>query len=113
MKAIVCIKYGPPDVLELKEIEKPNTKGNEVLIKVHTSTVTPMDWHFPQLGKNFIARMIAGLIKARSNILGVELAGEVEAVGKDVKLFKQGDQVYGGGRPGSHAECVYPKTKWV
>ena len=106
MKAIVYTKYGSPDVLELKELEKPVPKDNEVLIKVHAATVTPMDWHFRQPGKNIIARVMAGLTKPKNSILGVELAGEVEAVGKDVKLFKQGDQVYAGGRPGAHAEYV-------
>jgi NADPH:quinone reductase-like Zn-dependent oxidoreductase len=106
MKAIVYTKYGPPDVLELTEVEKPEPKDNEVLIKVYATTVTPMDWHFRQPGKNIIARMMAGPIKPKNSILGVELAGEVEAAGKDVKLFKQGDQVHAGGRPGAHAEYV-------
>ena len=109
MKAIVYTKYGSPDVLELKEVEKPAPKDKEVLIKVHATTVTPMDWHLRQPGMNIIARMIAGLIKPKNPILGVEFAGEVEAVGKDVKLFKKGDQVYGGGQPGAHAEytCIH------
>ena len=106
MKAIVYHKYGSPDVLELKEVEKPVPKDNEVLIKVHATTVTPMDWHFRQPGKNVIARMMAGPIKPKNPILGVELAGEIEAIGKAIKLFKAGDQVYAGGRPGAHAEYV-------
>ena len=106
MKAVVYTKYGPPDVLELKEVEKPAPKDNEVLIKVHATTVTPMDWHFRQPGMNVIARMMAGPIKPNNPILGVELAGEIEAIGKDVKLFKEGDQVYAGGKPGAHAEYV-------
>ena len=111
MKAIVYTRYGPPDVLELKEVEKPAPKDNEVLIKVHATMVTPMDWRFRN-GKTFIARLMTGLLKPKDSILGVELAGETEAVGKDVKLFKEGDQVYGVGRTGAHAEytCM-PKDK--
>jgi hypothetical protein len=74
MKAIVCTKYGPPDVLEFKEVEKPEPKNNELLIKVHASTVTPMDWRFRQ-GKNIIARMMAGPIKPKNSVLGIELVG--------------------------------------
>jgi len=105
VKAIVYTKYGPPDVLQLKEVEKPAPKENEVLIKVCATTVTPMDWRFRQ-GKTIIARFMTGLLKPKNSILGVEFAGEVEAVGKAVKQFKKGDQVYGGGRPGAHAEYV-------
>jgi len=90
MKAIVYTKYGSPDVLELKELEKPTPKDNEVLIKVHASTVSSIDLKFRQ-GNNIIARMMSGLITPKNSILGSELAGEVESVGKDVKLFKQGD----------------------
>ena len=104
MKAAVYRKYGPPEVLKIEEVEKPVPKDNEVLIKVHATTVTPMDWHFRQPGMNVIARMMAGPIKPKNPILGVELAGEIEAVGKDVKRFKEGDQVIAGGQPGGHAE---------
>ena len=104
MKAVVYTKYGSPDVLDLKEVEKPVPKDDEVLIKVHASTVTPMDWHLRQPGMNIIARMIAGLIKPKNPILGVEYSGEVEATGKDVKQLKRGDKVFGGGRTGAHAE---------
>ena len=111
MKAIVYTKYGPPDVLELKEVEKPTPKDNEVLIKVHASTVSSIDLRFRQ-GKNIIARMMSGLIKPKSNVLGSELAGEVESVGKDVKLFKKGDQVYAAGQMGGHAEyACMPEEK--
>jgi len=108
MKAIVYTKYGPPEVLELKDVEKPAPKDNEVLIKVHATTVTPMDWRFRN-GKTLIARFMTGLLKPKPSyhILGVELSGNVEAAGKDIKLFKPGDQVYGGGPPtGAHAEYV-------
>ena len=113
MKAVVYTKYGPPDVLEQAEVEKPAPKDNEVLIKVHASSVSPMDFRFRQ-GTTIIARFMTGLLKPKPGmmILGVEFAGEVEAVGKNVKLFKPGDQVYGGGQPGAHAEYIYmPEEK--
>ena len=78
----------------MKEVEKPSPKDDEVLIKVHASTVTPMDFRFRD-GTTVIARFMTGLRKPKNTILGIELAGEVEALGKDAKLFKEGDQVYG------------------
>ena len=84
MRAVVFTKYGSPDVLELKEIEKPTPEDNEVLIKVKASTVTPMDWRFRN-GRTLIARFMTGLLKQRIGyrILGVEFSGEIEAAGKD------------------------------
>jgi NADPH:quinone reductase-like Zn-dependent oxidoreductase len=99
MKAIVCTKYGPPDVLKLKEVEKPIPKDNEVLIKVHATTVTKYDcWmrsSTAPTGFGLLMRIASGIRKPKQPILGTELAGEIESVGKDVKLFKKGDQVFG------------------
>ena len=77
MKAVVYTKYGPPDVLELKEVEKPAPKDNEVLIKVHATTVTPMDWRFRN-GKTLIARLfMTGLLKPKNSILGLSWPGKL------------------------------------
>jgi NADPH:quinone reductase-like Zn-dependent oxidoreductase len=118
MKAIVHTKYGPPDELQLKEVEKPVPGDNEVLIKVHATTVTTTDCNvrnftFVPKSFKFFARMMFGFKKPKVNILGIDLAGVIEAVGKDVKLFKPGDQVFGspGTKMGAHAEysCI-PET---
>ena len=94
MKAIVYHKYGPPDVHEYQEVEKPTPKHNEVLIKVHAVTVNRTDCGFLR-AKPFIVRFFTGLIKPRRTILGNEFAGKIEAVGKDVTSFKVGDKVFG------------------
>jgi len=105
MKAIVCTKYGAPDVLQLRDIKKPVPKDNEVLVKVQAATVTTAGL-IGRTGKPFFTRVFTGVTKPKKNILGMELAGEIEAIGKDVELFKVGDQVFGktGIDLGAHAE---------
>jgi NADPH:quinone reductase-like Zn-dependent oxidoreductase len=107
MKAIVYTKYGTPDVLQLKELEKPTPKENEVLVKVYAVSINDWDWQLLQ-GIPFINRLLNGLLKPRKNILGSDIAGRVEAVGKNVKRFQLGDEVYGdlSGDWGGFAEYV-------
>ncbi len=93
MKAIVYTKYGGPEVLQLKEIEKPFPKDDEVLVKVHAVSIN--DWDFGLLEGDFINRMLNGLLKPKRKILGSDIAGRIEAVGKNVTKFKTGDEVYG------------------
>ena len=99
MKAIVCTKYGSPDVLQLKQLDKPTPKDNEVLIRTYATTVTVGDCELR--GFKFATwiwiplRIMFGLLKPRKPIQGMYLAGEIESVGKDVTLFSKGDQVFG------------------
>jgi NADPH:quinone reductase-like Zn-dependent oxidoreductase len=120
MRAVVYTEYGPPDVLQLKEVDKPAPKANELLIKVYATSVgygdllarnfkaiSPRRFNMPWLFW-FMARLFFGWRKPKVNILGGEFAGEVESVGKDVRTFKPGDQVFGypGQNMGAYAEYL-------
>jgi len=129
MKAIVCTKYGPPEVLQLREVEKPVPKDNEVLIRIHATAVTtsdciirafkmPGDHKFPMKQiMELMMRFYVGFRKPKNSILGLILSGEIESVGSDIKRFKTGDQVYGmtGYSFGGYAEykCMTEKDSKI
>ncbi len=105
MKAIVRTQYGSPDVLQLTEVEKPAPKNDEVLVKIYAASVNPLDWRLMR-GKPFLLRLGA-LRTPKQKILGIDIAGRVEAVGSNVKKFKPGDEVFGGAKNlGGLAEYV-------
>jgi NADPH:quinone reductase-like Zn-dependent oxidoreductase len=106
MKAMVYTKFGPPDVLQLKEVEKPLPKDNEILIKVHAASANAYDWRHLRADPFFIRFMGAGLLKPKHKILGADIAGQVEGVGSSVKQFRPGDEVFGDGSYGGFAEYV-------
>ena len=106
MKAIVYTKYGSPDVLQLKEMEKPAPRDDEVLIKIHAASVNAYDWHFLTADIFLIRLMGGGLLKPKDTRLGADMAGRVETVGKNVKQFRQGDEVFGEVGHGGFAEYV-------
>lgn len=125
MKAIACTKYGPPEVLQLQEMEKPIPKNNEVLIKIHATAVTASDciirgfkipvvhWFPKGLIMHTMMRIAVGFGKPRNPILGLVLSGEIESTGSDIKKFKKGDQVYAftGYSFGADAEYTCMKEK--
>ncbi len=94
MKAAVYSRYGPPDVLQIRTVEKPTAGDNEILLKVCAASVNPLDWHFMR-GTPYFVRMLTGLLKPKDTRLGVDVAGQVEAVGRNVTQFKPGDEVFG------------------
>jgi NADPH:quinone reductase-like Zn-dependent oxidoreductase len=104
MKAIVYHNYGSPDVLRLEEIEKPVPDDNQVLIRVRAASVNPLDWHFMR-GSPYFFRMMTGVPKPKITRLGIDVAGQIEAVGKNIRQFKAGDEVFGACR-GAFAEYV-------
>ena len=104
MKAIVVQKYGSPDLLELKDVDKPAVEDDGVLVRVRAASVNPADW-YGVAGRPYVARIAVGLLKPKSDRLGIDFAGTVEAVGKDITEFRPGDEVFGG-RSGAFAEYV-------
>jgi len=106
MKAIVYTKYGPPEVLQLKEVDKPVPKDNEVLIRIYATTVNRTDCATIR-AKPFFARLLTGILKPKKQIPGTEFAGEIEEIGKDVESFKVGDKVFGFDDQGSESHAQY------
>lgn len=111
MKAIVRSKYGSPDVLQLKQVEKPVPKDNEVLIKVYAASVNPLD-KYSMRGRPYIMRLDSGIFKPKTMSMGVDVAGRIEAVGKNVKEFQPGDEVFGACN-GAFAEYVCASEKYL
>ncbi|HEY97466.1 MAG TPA: NAD(P)-dependent alcohol dehydrogenase [Dehalococcoidia bacterium] len=106
MKAIICTKYGPPDVLQLQEVEKPAPRDNEILVEIYASSVNPHDWRTMRADPFLVRLMGGGFFKPKHQILGVDVSGRIEAVGRDVKQFKPGDEVFGAVDFGGFAEYV-------
>ena len=106
MKAAVYTRYGPPNVVvQIADVEMPVPKDNEVLIQVRAASVNPLDWHFMR-GTPYFVRIMTGLRKPKITRLGVDVAGQVEAVGRNVTQFKPGDDVFG--------SCIrYPQASGV
>ncbi|MGQ0429425.1 MAG: NAD(P)-dependent alcohol dehydrogenase [Gammaproteobacteria bacterium] len=107
MKAVVRRCYGPPDVLAFEEIEKPTPADNQLLVRVHAASVNPADWHYVR-GEPYLMRLDAGFGAPKNPRVGIDFAGTVEAVGKNVTRYQPGDEVFGGGN-GSLAEFIVIK----
>lgn len=105
MKAVVYTKYGSPDVLEIQEIEKPTAEDDQILIRVRAVSINPYDWHL-LTGLPYLARLIFGLFRPKSNRLGADFAGEVEAVGKNITQFRPGDEVFGEASDDAFSEFI-------
>src|SRR5688572_26291999 len=105
MKAVRYHTYGSSEVLRLEEIDTPLPEGDQVLIRVRAASVNPFDWHFMRGTPYFMRLTGAGFFKPKETRIGVDFAGTVEAIGKDVKLFQRGDEVFGAGT-GAFAEYV-------
>jgi NADPH:quinone reductase-like Zn-dependent oxidoreductase len=111
MKAIVYERYGSPDVLELRDIDRPSVSDDGVLVRIRAASANPYDWHFMR-GKPYFTRLMFGLFKPKAHGLGADLAGEVEAVGKAVTRFRPGDSVFGEGA-GAFAEYACVPERWL
>src|SRR5271165_637160 len=109
MKAAIYTRYGSPDVVQITDIEKPAPNDNEVLIKVRAASVNPYDWHFMR-GMPYFLRMVAGLRKPKDTRLGADVSGQVEAIGRNVTRFQEGDEVFGTCR-GAFAEFARAAEK--
>ena len=105
MKAIVYTRYGPPDVLQFQDVPAPTPAADQVLIKLYAASVNPLDWHFMR-GKPLFVRLMSGWLTPKIKVLGCDVAGRIEAVGKNVKQFQPGDHVFGGKGLEGFAEYV-------
>jgi NADPH:quinone reductase-like Zn-dependent oxidoreductase len=112
MKAIFYTEYGPPEVLQLKEVEKPTPKEDEVLVEVHAASINYIDWQLLR-GESFLLRLLNGLRKPKQKILGDDVAGRVDAVGAKVKQFQPGDDVFGISDFGAFAEYACAEEKYL
>jgi NADPH:quinone reductase-like Zn-dependent oxidoreductase len=112
MKAILYTKYGTPDVLELRDVEKPSPKADEVLVRVHAASINALEWRRFTLPKIMVRLMCGGIREPKDKSLGADFAGHIEAVGAGIREYKAGDEVFGI-RRGSFAEYVCAPEKWI